>query len=99
MEILDSIPDPDESTAMAMYNIAVDMYNQEQYEGMILVLQKALAIAPDSPDCHRLMGRAYLSKGDNEKAIVELKKYLELAPADDPATEVERALLEALEKN
>jgi tetratricopeptide (TPR) repeat protein len=99
MAVLDSIPDPDESTVVAMYNIAVDMYNEEQFDGMILVLQKALAIAPDSPDCHRLLGRGYLSKGDNEMAIAEIKKYLELAPPDDPAAETERALLEALEKN
>ena len=31
-------------------------------------------------------------------AIAEMKKYLELIPEDDPAAEVERALLEALEK-
>jgi tetratricopeptide (TPR) repeat protein len=98
IEILDSIPNPDHTTVVAMYNIAVEMYNEEQYDGMFLVLGKALAIEPDSPDCHRLLGRGYLSKGDNEMAIAEMKKYLELIPEDDPAAEVERALLEALEK-
>jgi cytochrome c-type biogenesis protein CcmH/NrfG len=98
MEVLDSIPDPDHSTAVAMYNIAVDMYNEGQIEGMILVLQKALTIEPDSPDCHRLMARGYVSLGENDKAIAELQKFLELAPADDPSTQVERDLLEALQK-
>lgn len=97
LEILDSIPSPDHDAAVAMYNIAVEMYNDGDYDAMVLVLGKALAIEPEAPEYHRLLGRAYLSKGDNAKAIAELKEFLRLAP-DDPGAEVEQALVEALEK-
>jgi Flp pilus assembly protein TadD len=62
------------------------------------VLEKALAIEPDSAECHRLLGRVHVSKGDNESAIREMKEFLRLAP-DDPSADVERQLIEALERS
>ena len=41
---------------------------------------------------------AWLAMGENDKAIVELNEFLRLAP-DDPGAEVERQLVEALQKS
>jgi regulator of sirC expression with transglutaminase-like and TPR domain len=65
---------------------------------MILVLERALEIEPEAPEYHRLLGRAWLAMGENDKAIVELNEFLRLAP-DDPGAEVERQLVEALQKS
>ena len=97
LEILSSIPNPGPEAADRLYNVAVEMYNANEYDAMIVVLEKALSIVPDSPEYHRLLGRAHLAKGDNENAIRELREFLRLAP-DDPAAETERTVVEALEK-
>ena len=97
LEVLNSIPNPGPEAADHLYNVAVEMYNANQYDSMIIVLQKALSIVPDSPEYHRLLGRAHLGKGDNESALRELKEFLRLAP-DDPAAETERTVVDSLEK-
>jgi tetratricopeptide (TPR) repeat protein len=98
VQVLDAIPDPGHEAAIAMYNVAVEMYNDEQYDTAILVLEKALAVEPGSAECHRLLGRIYVAQGDNESAIREMQEFLRLAP-DDPSAEVERRLIDALQES
>ena len=98
LEALNSIPNPGHDAAVAMYNIAVEMYNEPAYESMIMVLERALEIEPEAAEYHRLLGRAWLAMGENAKAIEELSEFLRLAP-DDPGAEVERQLVEALQKS
>jgi tetratricopeptide (TPR) repeat protein len=97
IQVLDAIPHPGHEAAVAMYNVAVEMYNDQQYDAAILVLEKALAVEPGSAECHRLLGRIYVAQGDNESAIREMREFLRLAP-DDPSAEVERRLIDALQE-
>jgi TolB-like protein/Flp pilus assembly protein TadD len=43
---------------------------------------KALAIEPDNPDAHALLGQIYMVRGDHAEAIAMTKKAVNLAPGD-----------------
>jgi TPR repeat protein len=45
----------------------------------------AEALAPTSPDGHYLLGRLYMQKGENEKAMPYLRKAAELGHPDAEA--------------
>jgi tetratricopeptide (TPR) repeat protein len=51
----------------------------------IRVLSEAEALAPTSPDVHYLLGRLYMQKGENEKAMPYLRKAAELGHPDAEA--------------
>ena len=97
LAVLDRIPPGDTSAAHAIYNVAVKLYNADDFEGAELAAEKAVEIDPSLAALYRLLGRIYMSQGNNEAAIPAIEKFLELAP-DDPEADDERQLLEALKK-
>jgi tetratricopeptide (TPR) repeat protein len=97
LEILERLPVSDKSAAPAVFNVAVRLYNEENLEGAGFAARKALEIDPDLAAAHHLMSRVYIDKGDNDAAIAEIEKFLELAP-DDPKVPAEEQLLRALKQ-
>jgi len=95
LAVLDRIPGEDKSAAAAIYNVAVNLYNDDNLEAAELAARKAAEIDPDLAPVRRLLARVYLGQGNDAAAIPEIEKFLELAP-DDPEADDERQLLEAL---
>jgi tetratricopeptide (TPR) repeat protein len=97
LAVLARIPDADSSTATAIYNVAVKMYNSDDLDGAEVAARKAAEIDPGLAPIHRLLGRIYMSQGNTESAISAIETFLDLAP-DDPQAGDERQLLEILKK-
>jgi len=95
LETLSRIPEPGHDTAVAIYNVAIEYYNEGNMDDSIAAANKARAIEPGLADLYRLLGRAHLAQGDREAALRELEEFLRLAPPDTPA-ESERAIVETL---
>jgi adenylate cyclase len=47
--------------------------------------QKAVALQPDSPTAHALLGRAFIRAGDYDAALAELRRAVALNPSDAEA--------------
>ncbi len=60
----------------------------------LLWLDKAVAAAPDKAVHYYMRGTMYSKKEAKREAIADFKKFLELAPADDPHVPEVRKLLE-----
>ena len=95
LAVLDRIPGGDKSAAAAIYNVAVNLYNDDNLGAAELAARKAAEIDPDLAPVRRLLARVYLRQGNDAAAIPEIETFLELAP-DDPEADDERQLLEAL---
>jgi Flp pilus assembly protein TadD len=65
---------------------------RKEHETLTRVASVVLA-KPDSPDAHRLLGAGYLAQGSTNRAVIELKRALELNPQDG---ETRRLLAQAL---
>lgn len=93
---LDQVPNPDDATAKVMYNAALKLYNAGKMEPVFQSMTKAVKLAPEEAQIHRLLGRVLLLRGDTAGAVRELKEFLRLAP-NDPAAAEERELVKAME--
>jgi len=97
LALLGRIPTADKDAAVAIYNVAVKLYNEKDIAAAELAAKKAVEIDPQLASVRRLLARVYLQQGNDAAAIPELEKFIELAP-DDPEVDDERTLLEALRK-
>jgi len=97
LALLGRIPSADKDAAVAIYNVAVKLYNEKDLAAAELAAKKAIEIDPQLASVRRLLARVYLQQGNDAAAILELEKFIELAP-DDPEVEDERTLLQALRK-
>jgi len=70
--------------AQARYSIAQRNFNQAAIE-----FQQALILNPYDAETHYLLGAVYITLGNNQKALVEIQKTLELDPKHQ---EAQRAL-------
>lgn len=70
--------------AQARYSIAQRNFNQAATE-----FQQALILNPYDAETHYLLGAVYITLGNNQKALVEIQKTLELDPKHQ---EAQRAL-------
>ena len=97
LELLEGSTGGDTTIAAALFNVAVNFYNDDDLETAERAARKAVEIDPDLAEVHRLLARIHLGKDEKAEAIAEIEKYLELAP-DAPDAAVERQLLDALRK-
>lgn len=86
-----------EELATSIYNAGVVLFNRGDMDGLLAALEKPLQEMPGQAVLHNLAGRAHLVEGNNEKAILELKEFLRLAPDSPDAPDI-REILEQLEK-
>jgi len=68
-------------------NIRKDYFDKEDYDTTIKEQKKILKIYPDIPNACVLLGDCYEKKGEQEKAIVQYRKALEINPKFKPALE------------
>jgi len=62
------------------YNEAIKYFNEGNIDSAIPLFQEAIKLDPKLADTYYQLGMAYVNKGENEKAISNLEKYLELEP-------------------
>ena len=93
---LEKVPTKDATTVTAIYNVGVNLFNKGKMEAVAGAMRKAIAIAPETPFIHELLGRALVSLGDMPGAVREFKEFLRLAP-NDPEAEATRTLIKAIE--
>ncbi len=87
--------------AAMQYNAAVIFLQIEAVEDGIAAMERAVELRPDFPMAKKQLGYAYLRLGGQdptyyEKALVQLREYLELAPDAEDRADVE-GMIAALE--
>jgi tetratricopeptide (TPR) repeat protein len=65
-----------------LVDLAIAYFGAQQYESALVPARKALAIAPDNPGAHQMLGKTYFMLGDLGKSITELEAANKLAPND-----------------
>ncbi|MBL7070334.1 MAG: tetratricopeptide repeat protein [Candidatus Omnitrophica bacterium] len=71
--------------AVIFYNRGIDHYDRGEYSESIQYLQRALGIDPDNTKIHYTLANAYIQTEDQDKAIQEYKRTLELSGDYAPA--------------
>lgn len=87
--------------AAMQYNAAVMLLQMEALDEGIAAMERAIGLRPDFPVAKKQLGYAYLRLGAQdpsyyEKALVQLRQYVELAPEAADKAEVE-GMIVALE--
>jgi regulator of sirC expression with transglutaminase-like and TPR domain len=71
---------------------AVLLYEQGEVVKCLADLDRAIALAPETPDLYQNRAVAYTDLGRGKEACCDLQKYLELRPEADDRAEVEARL-------
>ncbi len=81
---------PEETKRYFIHGItATEMASSiDDYRNAIRSFEKAISLAPDWPDVYYNLGLLYGKTGNYEKAIQNLKKYLELTPNSSDSKQV-----------
>ena len=98
LEILKEGPRPDAKSAEILYNLAAQRFNDGDVEGSISAASMGLEFNPDLYLLHRVLGRAYASKGETQRAVAALEKAIPLAPTADAERAADEELLKALRR-
>ncbi|GAG06082.1 unnamed protein product, partial [marine sediment metagenome] len=79
------------------YNEAVKYINNGDVDSAIPLLEETIQLDSRLADAYYQLGLVYINKAENEKAISNLERYLELQPEGQNA-ETARSLLKFLKK-
>ena len=79
----------------AFYTQGVALFNAGQSKEAIAAFDRVLFAVPDHARAHYMLGRAWASENDLEKAKMHLSRFIELAP-DDAEVPAARSMLEYL---
>ncbi|HLP47115.1 MAG TPA: tetratricopeptide repeat protein [Candidatus Kapabacteria bacterium] len=76
------------------YNEGIDAFNAGNMDKAIQAFDEALKLDDTFAPAYYQLGMSYVNKGENEKAIAALKKFLELKPEGEEA-ETARSIIES----
>lgn len=82
---------------VAAYNVAEILFSNQNIDEAIRFYEMAIKIKKDWSKPYHKLGLAYLNKGDYEKALENLRKFLEMDPNNPEAPQVKN-IIEAVEK-
>lgn len=82
---------------VAAYNVAEILFSNQNIDEAIRFYEMAIKIKKDWSKPYHKLGLAYLNKGDYEKALENLRKFLEIDPNSPEAPQV-KSIIEAVEK-
>ena len=71
------------SEVQALTVKGIDFYNQNDYDAVIEVLNKAIKLNPDYANNYHWRGRCYYEKEEYNRAIWDFNKAIELNPSDE----------------
>ena len=83
--------------AAAAYNVGEILFSNQKTDEAIPYFELAVKIRPDWPKAYNRLGLVYLNKGDFDKALESLRKFVELDPQNPEAGNV-RTTIAAIEK-
>jgi tetratricopeptide (TPR) repeat protein len=86
-----AVSDP-EWAATGLFEIAVELYNNDRTDEAAQALERVLKAQPDLARAHYLLGVALFNAGRTEVASEHLRRFIELAP-DDPDVAIAKDLL------
>ncbi|MCW8983899.1 MAG: tetratricopeptide repeat protein [Thermoanaerobaculales bacterium] len=90
---LDGLAESDpEWAATGLFELAVELYNNDQIEDAAQALERVLQVKPDHARAHYLLGVAQFNTGQTDMAMEHLRQFIELTP-DDPDAAIARDLL------
>ncbi len=81
----------------AAYNVGEIFFSNQRIDEAIGYFEMAAGIKTDWPKPYHRLGLAFLNKGDFDKALANLRKFVELDPQNPEAANV-RATIAAVEK-
>lgn len=81
----------------AAYNVGEILFSNQKADEAIPFFEQAARIRPDWPKPYHRLGIVHLNKGDYDKALEHLRRFLALAP-EDPEAENVKAMIAAIEK-
>ncbi|MBE3124923.1 MAG: tetratricopeptide repeat protein [Acidobacteria bacterium] len=79
------------------YNVGEIFFSNQKIDEAITYFELAAKIKQDWPRVYHRLGLAYLNKGDFDKALANLRKFIELDPQNAEVANV-RATIAAIEK-
>ncbi len=82
---------------VAAYNVAEILFSNQSIDEAIRFYELAIKIKKDWSKPYHKLGLAYLNKGDYEKALENLRKFLEMDPNNPEAPQVKN-IIAAVEK-
>lgn len=65
-----------------LVDLAIAHFNAQQYDRAVVAANKVLAVAPNNPGAHQMLGKSFFMLGDLGKSIAELEIAAKLAPND-----------------
>jgi tetratricopeptide (TPR) repeat protein len=83
--------------AAAAYNVGEIFFSNQKVDEAIAYFELAVRIKKDWPKAYHRLGLVYLNKGDFDKALENLRKFVELDPQNPEAANV-KATIAAVEK-
>ncbi len=83
--------------AAAAYNVGEIFFSNQKVDEAIPYFELAAQIKKDWPKAYHRLGLVYLNKGDFERALENLRKFVELDPQNPEAANV-KAMIAAVEK-
>jgi tetratricopeptide (TPR) repeat protein len=81
----------------AAYNVGEIFFSNQKIDEAITYFELAAKIKQDWPRVYHRLGLAYLNKGDFDKALANLRKFIELDPQNAEVANV-KATIAAIEK-
>ena len=81
----------------AAYNVGEILFSNQKADEAIPYFEMAIQIKKDWPSPYKRLGFVHLNKGDFDKALENLRKFLELDP-QNPEAESVKAMIAAIEK-
>jgi len=82
-------------TPVDAYNDGIRAFNNGETENAIKFFTECLELDEKYADAYYRLGLCYLNKADNENAIANLKKYIEMKP-DGSEVETAKAIIDSL---
>lgn len=98
IEVFKRIDKQDITDPVTLYNIGTIFYNNREAESAIAYYEQSVVVQKDFAESYYQLGLAYLSRGNNEKAMENFHRYLEIDSTSEKADQV-RKFIAYLEKN
>lgn len=95
-QYLSRLPEDLQADPEILLREGVDLYNQNDFEGAVEKLTAAIEGEPEWADAYYYRGLARMAAMQNEAALEDFRKLIELAP-DDPRAEEAKQFAEYLE--
>jgi tetratricopeptide (TPR) repeat protein len=91
-QLLASAPDSVKNDPAIQFNIGVQNWNHGNAGAAAIAFARAIELDPKLPDAHRQLGYCEVNLGHMDRALEELRRYLELAPEAPDVAEVKEVM-------